>query len=248
MKTLTTLILRRPSRNQHMQKPSLKSNSYFFSSNRHQNFLRGCTRLALNSTPFLQDFKLLRRYAEIKSKFAFFQEQRERFAIDSVVFAQDAFRLIPKVFNAVNVVLAVCKFLGMVDAVMDKTAHIQLVVAAQTTGINNTVRHDFLFDHRHQSIRLGIIHHNGIDPSVAFQNAKDNHFSCRTATTSAFTPFDEIAFVQLDRALENLIGSQSQMMADDHTDFAVEQNGGVGLNVQNIGSGPGSTLEHKKFK
>ena len=77
MKTLTTLILRRPSRNQHMQKPSLKSNSYFFSSNRHQNFLRGCTRLALNSTPFLQDFKLLRRCAEIKSKFAFFQEQRE---------------------------------------------------------------------------------------------------------------------------------------------------------------------------
>lgn len=149
MKTLTTLILRRPSRNQHMQKPSLKSNSYFFSSNRHQNFLRVCTsRLALNSTPFLQNFKLLRRCAEIKSKFAFFQEQRERFAIDSVVFAQDAFCLIPKIFNAVNVVLTVCKFLGMVDAVMNKTAYVQLVAAAQTIGINNTVRHDFLFDDR----------------------------------------------------------------------------------------------------
>ena len=143
MKTLTTLILRMPSRNQHMQKPSLKSNSYFFSSNRHQNFLRGCTRLALNSTPFLQDFKLLRRYAAIKSKFAFFQEQRERFAINSVVFAQDAFCLIPKVLNAVNVVLTVCKFLGMVDAVMDKTAHVQLVVAAQTIRVNYAVRHDF---------------------------------------------------------------------------------------------------------
>ena len=149
MKTLTTLILRRPSRNQHMQKPSLKSNSYFFSSNRHQNFLRGCTsRLALNSTPFFQDIKLLRRCAEIKSKFAFFQEQRERFAIDSVVFAQDAFCLIPKIFNAVNVVLTVCKFLGMVDAVMDETAHVQLVVAAQTIRVNNAVRHDFLFNDR----------------------------------------------------------------------------------------------------
>ncbi|CDS94309.1 hypothetical protein BN1095_1980001 [Clostridioides difficile] len=41
-------------------------------------------------------------------------------------------------------VLTVCKFLGMVDAVMDKTAHVQLVAAAQTIGINNTVRHDFL--------------------------------------------------------------------------------------------------------
>ena len=35
---------------------------------------RGCTRLALNSTPIPQDFKLLRRCAEVKPKFAFFQE------------------------------------------------------------------------------------------------------------------------------------------------------------------------------
>ena len=128
----------------------------------------------------------MRRCAEVKPKFAFFQEQREGFAINSVVLAQDAFCLIPKIPNAVNVVPAVGKFLGMVDAVMDETAHVQLVVAAQTIGINNTVRHDFLFDNSHQSIGLGIIYDNGINPSVAFQNAEDNHFSCRTATTSAF--------------------------------------------------------------
>ena len=143
---------------------------------------------------------------------------------------------------------AVGKFLGMVDAVMDETAHVQLVVAAQAIGINNTVRHDFLFDNRHQSIRLGIIYDNGIDPSVAFQNAEDNHLSCRTATTAAFPPSAETAFVQLDRALKNLIGSQGQMMADNHTDFAVEQNGGVGLDAQNIGSGTGGNLEYEKFK
>ena len=168
--------------------------------------------------------------------------------IDSVVFSQDAFYPIPKILNAVNVVLTVCKFLGMVDAVMGKTTHVQLVVAAQTIGINNTVRHDFLFDNRHQSIGLGIIHHNGIDPSVAFQNAEGNHFSCRTATTSTFTQSAELAFVQLDRALKNLIGSQGQIMADNHADFVVEQDGGVRLNVQNIGSGTGGNLEYKKFK
>ncbi|EOC27536.1 hypothetical protein NM2001072_0545 [Neisseria meningitidis 2001072] len=54
---------------------------------------RGCTRLALNPTPIPQDFKLLRRCAEVKSKFAFFQEQRERFTINFVVFAQGAFLL-----------------------------------------------------------------------------------------------------------------------------------------------------------
>ena len=93
--------------------------------------------------------KLPGRCAEIKSKFAFFQEQQERFAIDSVIFAQDAFCLIPKILHAVNVVLTVGKFLGMVDAVMDKTAYARLVIAAQAVGINNAVRHDFLFDNGH---------------------------------------------------------------------------------------------------
>ena len=37
-------------------------------------------------------------------------------------------------------------------------------------------------------------------------------------------------------------------MADNHTNFAVEQNSGVGLNAQNIGSGAGGNLEYKKFK
>ena len=186
------------------------------------------------------------RCAEVKSKFAFFQEQREGFAVDSVVFAQDAFCLIPKIPNAVNVVPAVGKFLGMVDAVMGKTAYVRLAIAAQAIRANNAVRHDFLFDNRHQSIRLGIIYDHGIDPSVSFQNAKDNHFSCRTATTSAFTPSAEIAFVQLDRALKNLIGSQGQLMADDHTDFAVEQDCRIGMDTQNIGSGTSSNFQHKK--
>ena len=208
--------------------------------------IRGCTRLALNFTPLPQDFKLPGGCAEVKPKFAFFQEQREGFAIDSVVFAQDAFCLIPKILNAVNVVLTVCKFLGMVDAVMDKTAHVQLVVTAQTTSINNTVRHNFPFDNRHQSIGLSIIYDNGIDPSVAFQDAKDNHLSCRTATTSAFTPSAEIAFVQLNRALKNLIGSQGQMMADNRADFTVEQCCRIGMDAQNIGGRTGGNFQHKK--
>ncbi len=112
------------------------------------------------------------RCAEVKPKFAFFQEQRKRFAIDSVVFAQDAFCLIPKIPNAVNVVPTVCKFRGMVDAVMDKTAYARLVITAQAIRVNNAVRHDFLFDNRHQSIGLGIIYDNGINLSNGLLNKK----------------------------------------------------------------------------
>ncbi len=35
------------------------------------------------------------------------------------------------------------------------------------------------------------------------------------------------------------------MMADDHTDFTVEQDGRVRLNAQNIGSGTDGNLEYK---
>ena len=68
---------------------------------------------------------------------------------------------------------------------MDKTAYIQFVVTAQAIGINNTVRHDFLYNNRHQSIGFGIIYSNSLDPSVAFQNAEDNDFPCRTVTALA---------------------------------------------------------------
>ena len=37
-------------------------------------------------------------------------------------------------------------------------------------------------------------------------------------------------------------------MADDHADFALEQDGGVGLNAQNISSGTGDNLKYKKFE
>ncbi len=82
----------------------------------------------------------MRRCAEVKSKFAFFPEQRERFAVDSVVFTQDAFCLIPKILNAVDVVLTVGKRFVMVDTVMDKTAHARLVITAQAIRVNNAVR------------------------------------------------------------------------------------------------------------
>ena len=85
---------------------------------------------------------------EVKPKFTFFQEQWERFAVNAVVFAQYTLRLVPKIFNAVDMILALGKSFGMVDAVMDKTAHIQLVITVQAVCINNTVRHNFLLDNR----------------------------------------------------------------------------------------------------
>ena len=64
---------------------------------------------------------------------------------NAVKFAQMPFCLIPKVLYPIDVVLTAGKRFGMVDAIMDETAHVQLVVAAQAIRVNNTVWHDFLF-------------------------------------------------------------------------------------------------------
>ena len=99
--------------------------------------------------------------------------------VSAVIFASDMLCLIPKIFNAVNVVPTVGKFLGMVDAVMDKTAYARLVIAAQAVGINNTVRHDFLSDNRHQSIGLGIICVSGCQRHPTFPAAPRPHLPLR---------------------------------------------------------------------
>ena len=90
----------------------------------------------------------------------------------------------------------VYKRFGMVDVVMDKTADARLVIVAQAIHVNNAVRHDFLFDNR-QSIGLGIIYGNDIDPSVTFQNAEDDklplmHRDCACSCSvrrNSFYPF-----------------------------------------------------------
>jgi len=53
----------------------------------HNRYIRGCTGLALDFAPLPQDFKLPGRRAEVKPKPAFFQEQREGFSINAVIFA-----------------------------------------------------------------------------------------------------------------------------------------------------------------
>ena len=65
-------------------------------------------------------------------------------------------------------ILTAGKRFGVVDVVIDKTAHVELVVTAQAVSINNDVQHYFLLNYRGQCLRLGV------------------YLACRTAATSAF--------------------------------------------------------------
>ena len=67
---------------------------------------------------------------------------------NTVKFAQMPFCLIPKVLNAVDVVLPFGKVCTMVDAQMAKLTDIRHIIAFITIRIDDTVRLDLLTDNR----------------------------------------------------------------------------------------------------
>ena len=65
---------------------------------------------------------------------------------------------------------------------------------------------------------------------------------------SAFAVSAKVAFVQFDGTVKDFIRSQCQMMADDHTDFTVEQCCRIRMKAQNISSRTGGNFVYKKFE
>ena len=64
----------------------------------------------------------------------------------------------------------------------------------------------------YRKIRMVISHHLALAADGVFKGSVE---------------LAEIALIQFDGTVKDFIGSQGQMMADDHTDFAVEQDCGV---------------------
>ena len=136
------------------------------------------------------------RRAVIESEFAFFQEQGKALPLDSIIFSQHTFRLVPKILDPVDVVLAFRKTLAVVDADMAKFAHVQHVITAQTVGIHHAVRFDFLLDHGQQGLRLDILHNQGVDLVQPLQDAENDDFASSAAPTFPLSLAAEITLVQ----------------------------------------------------
>ena len=64
----------------------------------------------------------------------------------AVEFAHVPLGLVPKILNPVDVILLVCKEVGMVDPKVMEIRDVQHVVAAPAIRINDAVRNHFTFD------------------------------------------------------------------------------------------------------
>ena len=63
---------------------------------------------------------------------------------DTVEFTHVALGLVPEILNAIDVIVAVCEKLRMVDTEVMEVRHIQHIVAAPAVGINDAIRLLFL--------------------------------------------------------------------------------------------------------
>ena len=66
---------------------------------------------------------------------------------NTVEFTHVALGLIPEILNAIDVIVAVCEELRMVDTEVMEVRHIQHIIAAPAVGINDAIRdHLALYD------------------------------------------------------------------------------------------------------
>lgn len=61
---------------------------------------------------------------------------------NTVKFTHMTLGLVPEIFYAIDMIMLVCKQLGMVNSVVFKIAHIQYIITAPAIGIHDAVRND----------------------------------------------------------------------------------------------------------
>jgi len=114
------------------------------------------------------------------------------------IFAQVPFGLIPKVFDAIDVVMLVRTELTVIDAIVLKVRHIQVIVGTIIVGIHNTIRDNLLTDDGQKGLRFGIRNHLRIYLPSPLQDTKDGHFASRSPASFAFAPAPKVGLIHFN--------------------------------------------------
>ena len=88
---------------------------------------------------------------------------------NTIEFAHMTLCLVPKVLNAIDVILLVCKKLRVVDPEVFEVGNIQHVIPPPTIGIDDAVRHELTRHDREQRGAGGIRDNLRVDPSSSLQ-------------------------------------------------------------------------------
>ena len=138
--------------------------------------------------------------SSIEAPFALLQKPVKVLWLDAIKATQMTLRLVPKVFDAVDVVLSIGEELRVIDAPMMKIRNVQRIVRSERVGIDDAVGRHFFFDDRQHRFSLGVRHDGRKDLAATLQKAENGHFSSRTSAALAFTRAAKVAFIGFDLA------------------------------------------------
>ena len=135
--------------------------------------------------------------------------QIERFSIHTSEFRKSSFGITPEGFNSVDMTFIMNKLvLSMIDSKMLLVSEINKpVVASPAVRINHAVQSHLAANNRLQCGFAAIRNKFGIDLAVALKDAKDDGFSVRPATSSAFDPSGaKVGLIDFHFAAERRMG------------------------------------------
>ena len=133
------------------------------------------------------------------------------------------FRLVPKVFDAIDVVMLVCKEFAVIDSIVLKLRHIQAIVGTIIVSIDNAIRHHLFTDDGQKSLSLGIRNHLRLDLASPLQNAKDGYLARGSTPSLSFAAAPKVGLIHFN-------GSRKRpfifdLLSNDHSKSMVKVNG-----------------------
>ncbi len=107
-------------------------------------------------------------------------------------------RLIPEIFDSIDVIPSVCEELGMINPHMMKVAHVESIVGLERVGVNNAVGCYFFLDDRQQSLRPCVWDNGSENLPAPLKQAEHGHFPGCSSTSLSFASSSELTFIRFD--------------------------------------------------
>lgn len=106
--------------------------------------------------------------ASIKAPLALFEEPVKVVLLNAIEFSHMSLRLVPEIFDTVNVVLFIREQLGMIDPMMPEVTHVQRVVRPEIICVNNTVGLNLFLNNGQDRFCLRIGNDRGVHLATPF--------------------------------------------------------------------------------
>ena len=151
------------------------------------------------------------------------------------VVVQNMFSITPKTLNAVNVVLGsfIDKLLGVINHQM-LTKALQGLIAPKGIRIVDRTLTGMVLNMGQKGLRRDRLHHLGIDPAIALQQAKDDAFASRTSASLTLPCAPKVRLIHLNLTRE-LGAFEFCRMKEHHPQSLVHPSDGLGIQAQITG-------------